>query len=48
MRCIMSLLKNEHLKEMEKYMHHNTGVYHVNYENDVFNVVTENDITHLQ
>jgi len=48
MRCLMCILKGQHLREMENYHHSNTGLYKVNYENDEFIFVLENDVQHLE
>ena len=48
MRCMICLLKGEHLREMEKYMHKNTGLYKVHLVNDKFEVIIENDVSHLK
>lgn len=47
MRCIISQLKREHLREMEKYMHYNTGVYLAHYQPGKFTIIEKNDISHL-
>jgi len=46
-RCFITLLKGEHLREMENKTHHNTGLYKCTYENGEFNFELENDTTHL-
>ncbi len=48
MRCLMTLLKNEHLHEMEKYKHANTGLFKATFDGETFNVVLENDVKHLE
>ncbi len=47
LRCLMCLIEGKHLREMENYQHHNTGVFIVNYEANKFEVVKKNDISHL-
>lgn len=47
MRCLMCLLQEEDLSEMEKYRHANTGLYKVIYRNHKFEFELENDIQHL-
>lgn len=49
LRCLMTLLKGQHLREMEGYSHSNTGLFLVKYiaADDHFDVVYENDTTHL-
>ena len=46
-RCFITLLKGEHLREMENKTHHNTGLYKCTYENDAFEFELENDTAHL-
>ncbi len=48
MRCLMSLVKGEHLREMEKYNHKNTCLFIVQVKNKEFEVELENDIRHLE
>jgi len=47
LRCIMCLVEGKHLREMENYKHHNTGVFLVNYEGGKYEVLKKNDISHL-
>lgn len=47
MRGVMTLLKNEHAREMEKYKHHNTGLWKAKFNGDQFLVELENDTRHL-
>lgn len=47
LRCLMCLLKGEPLAAMEKYDHHNTGVYEVHWDGK-FSIIRENDISHLK
>ena len=47
MRCLMCILKNQHLREMENYHHANTGLYKVNYTNGQFEFELTNDTSHL-
>lgn len=48
MRAMMALLKGESLTDMEKYKHHNTGLYLVTYDAQKgFEILKENDISHL-
>ena len=46
-RCFITLLKGEHLREMENKTHNNTGLYKCTYENDTFEFQLENDTAHL-
>jgi len=48
MRCLMTILKNEHPREMEKYKHANTGLFKATFDGKTFDVVLENDIRHLE
>lgn len=47
LRCMMCLVNNQHLREMENYSHHNTGLYKTIWQNNTFKVLLENDISHL-
>ena len=47
LRCLMCLLKGEHLREMEKYKHSNTGLFLVKYDGQRFMVELENDVRHF-
>ena len=47
LRCLMAILEEKHLREMENYEHSNTGLYKVNLDQDKFAVQTYNDISHL-
>lgn len=47
LRCIMTLLKGQHLREMESYKHSNTGLFLVKQEGQEFKVLLENDTRHL-
>jgi len=47
LRCMMTVLKGQHLREMENYRHSNTGLFLTKYQNGKFQVITENDKTHL-
>lgn len=47
LRCIMCLIEGKHLREMENYQHHNTGVFLVNYEDGQYEVLLNNDTSHL-
>lgn len=48
LRCMMCLVNGQHLREMENYHHHNTGLYKTIWQNGAFKVELENDITHLK
>ncbi len=48
MRCLMTILKNEHPREMEKYKHANTGLFKATFDGETFDVVLENDTRHLE
>ncbi|MEM9921573.1 MAG: histidine phosphatase family protein [Bacteroidota bacterium] len=47
MRCLMCVLQRQHLREMENYKHANTGLYKVDFQNGIFNIVLANDTRHL-
>ena len=47
MRCLVCLMKNQPLTEMEKYVHSNTGLYRIIFQNGVFHFEMENDTSHL-
>jgi len=47
LRCLMTLVKGQHLKEMESYKHSNTGLFLVDQEGSEFKVILENDTRHL-
>ena len=47
LRCLMCLVKGQHLREMESYTHSNTGLFKVHWKAPTFNVELENDTRHL-
>ncbi len=47
LRCLMCLIEGKHLREMENYEHHNTGVFLVKFEDEKFEVLMKNDTSHL-
>jgi len=47
LRCLMTIIKGQHLREMEGYRHSNTGLFLVKYLDGNFQVVSENDLTHI-
>jgi len=47
LRCLMCLVKGQHLREMESYTHSNTGLFKVHWKVPNFNVELENDTRHL-
>ncbi len=47
MRCLMVAIKNQHIIEMENYSHSNTGLFLVQQDGLHFNVLKENDTSHL-
>ncbi len=47
LRGIMTLVKGQHLREMESYKHSNTGLFLVHQKDGAFEVVLENDTKHL-
>jgi broad specificity phosphatase PhoE len=48
MRCLMTVLQQEPLFEMERYQHSNTGLWIADYANGSFNLNLENDTRHLE
>lgn len=48
LRCLMCLLNNDNLREMENYPHLNTSLYIVELKNDIFKIRLRNDLTHLE
>ena len=48
MRCLMTLLKGDHLYNMESYNHSNTGLYKVLYSGSQFVFELENDTAHFR
>lgn len=47
MSAMMSILRGEELKLMNRYTHANTGLWRTHYEQGVFRFEIENDTTHL-
>lgn len=47
LRCLMCLMKDQHLREMENYNHSNTGLFKVYWDMERFIVELENDTRHL-
>lgn len=48
LRCLMCLINNDHLREMDNYQHWNTGLYIVELNADVFKIVLHKDVSHLK
>ncbi|MFT6936378.1 MAG: putative phosphoglycerate mutase [Saprospiraceae bacterium] len=48
LRCLMCLINNDHLREMDNYQHWNTGLYIVELNADVFKIVLHKDVSHLE
>lgn len=48
MRCMMTLLENRALSEMDQFHHSNTGLYLVDYQPDRFVLKLKNDVSHLE
>ena len=46
LRCLMCLMKGEHLREMENYGHHNVGLFQAEYDDGQFRFLLENDVSH--
>lgn len=47
MRCLITMLRQQHLREMEQVKHTNTGLYLVHKSGFDFEIVLENDTLHL-
>ena len=47
LRCLICLIKEQEMAAMEHYRHANTGLFHVKYNGSGFEVIRENDISHL-
>lgn len=47
MSALMSILRQEELKEMNKYVHHNTGLWKTHFAEGIFQFEVENDTLHL-
>ncbi len=47
MRCLMCVLKQEPLQQMEFYNHSNTGLYLARFDGSTFHFELENDTSHL-
>lgn len=48
MRCMMCLLSERPLTQMDSFKHHNTGLYKVHYLDETFHLLLKNDTTHLE
>lgn len=48
MRCLMCLLQEQPLQNMDNYQHSNTGLYQVKLKGDTFHFLMENDLSHLE
>lgn len=48
MRCLMCLLQEQPLQNMDNFHHSNTGLYQVQYQGDAFHFLLENDLSHLE
>jgi probable phosphoglycerate mutase len=47
MSALMSVLRQEELKHMNKYIHHNTGLWMTHFSDGLFRFEIENDTRHL-
>lgn len=47
LRALICLLKNWPLSRMEEILHSNTGLYHGIFQNHKWNILVENNLTHL-
>jgi probable phosphoglycerate mutase len=48
MSALMSILRQEELKLMNRYIHANTGLWKTHYQENIFRFEVENDTTHLE
>lgn len=48
MSALMSVLREEELKLMNRYIHHNTGLWRTQYQDGLFHFEIENDTAHLE
>ncbi|MDX1942328.1 MAG: histidine phosphatase family protein [Saprospiraceae bacterium] len=48
MCALVTLLQNLPLKEMNRFIHHNTGLWKTHYDGMIFQFELENDIQHLE
>lgn len=48
LRCLMCLINNDDMSEMEQYHHHNTSLYVVHLEDNAFKIVVRTDVSHLE
>ena len=47
LRCLVTLMKGQHLREMENVSHANTGLFRATLTDGEFDVTLENDTSHL-
>ncbi len=47
MRCLMTVIFDEQVQDMEKYNHDNTGLFKIQISDFIPGMVLENDTTHL-
>lgn len=47
LKMLITQLLNKPINEMEEFHHHNTGLYLIEQKNNNFNLLLENDISHL-
>ena len=48
LRIMMATLVHNDLRTVEQFEHHNTGLYILHYNDGVYNLMRQNDITHLE
>jgi len=48
MLCLLTILNNQHPREMENYKHSNVGLYKVIFDGETFDMILENDTKHLE
>ena len=48
MRCMVTLMQDLALRDMDRFSHANTGLYKAHWDTQVFSFELENDITHLE
>lgn len=48
LRVLLCLLMDKPVSKMDEFVHDNTCLYHVRYDGKKFDLIKENDLTHLQ
>ena len=47
LRVLLCLLMNKKVSAMDDFVHDNTCLYHLEYDNEKYTLLKENDLTHL-